>query len=148
MALSRNNSYEAYKDTEVTTATQGKLIVMLYDGAARFLRIALENMNHRTYDVVNTNIIKAQDIITELMVSLNMDAGGEIAANLFNLYAYMKKRLIEANINKDPALVKEVLGYVENLKSAWEEVAKKEPARAESSMAKSREQGMSFSIHG
>lgn len=148
MALSRNNSYEAYKNTEVSTANQGKLIVMLYDGAIRFLRIAEENMDHRTYDVVNTNIIKAQDIITELMVSLNMEAGGEIAENLFNLYAYMKKRLLEANIEKSPSIVKEVLGHLEKLKGAWEEVAQKEGGKPETRMAQSREQGMSFSIHG
>ncbi|MFN3245729.1 MAG: flagellar export chaperone FliS, partial [Leptonema sp. (in: bacteria)] len=79
--------YDVYKDTEIQTADQGKLILMLYDGAIRFLNIAIDNMDYRKYDIVNNNIIKAQDIITELMLSLNMDQGGEIAKNLFNIYA-------------------------------------------------------------
>lgn len=145
------NQYEAYKSTEVSTANQGKLIVMLYEGAIRFLRTARDKMDHRTYDVVNTNIIKAQDIITELMLSLNMEQGGEVADNLLNLYAYMKKRLLEANMNKEVGPIDEVLRYLEDLRSAWEEVARNDTgnqAPASHSMAGKREQGMSFSIHG
>lgn len=148
MALNRKNQYEAYKNTEISTADQGKLIVMLYEGAIRFLNIARDNMDHRTYDVVNTNIIKAQDILTELMISLNMDAGGEIAENLMNLYAYMKKRLIEANVSKDVEILEEVTGHLSQLKSAWEEISQKETGRPATHMAEKREQGMSFSIHG
>lgn len=126
MATAKAKNLEAYKDTEILTANQGKLIVMLYEGAIRFLRIALENMSHRTFDVVNTNVIKAQEIITELMLSLNMDQGGEIAQNLLNLYAYMKKRLLEGNISKDPAVLEEVIGLLNQLKGAWEDAAHKE----------------------
>ena len=87
--MSNTNPYNQYKQTQITTANQGKLIVMLYDGAIKFLNIALDNMSPKTYDVVNNNIIKAQDIITELLLSLNMDEGGEISQNLFNLYMYL-----------------------------------------------------------
>ena len=125
---------------------------MLYDGALRFLKIAVDNMRPRTYDVVNNNIIKAQDIVTELMLALNMDEGGEIAGNLFNLYAYMKKRLLEANIAKDSKIVEEVAGMLEQLKGAWSEVASgdkggKSPGPAAGNPAAPRE-GMSFSISG
>ena len=125
MALARKSQYDAYKDTEIQTANQGKLIVMLYDGAIRFLRIAQDNLNPRTYDVANANIIKAQDIITELMLSLNME-GGEVAQNLFNLYAYMKKRLLEANMAKEGAVIDEVIKLIDPLKAAWEEVLSRE----------------------
>lgn len=101
MALPQRNPYDSYKKTEINTANQGKLIVMLYDGAIKFLNIALENMSIETYDIVNNNIVKAQDIITELLLSLNMKEGGEIAGNLFNLYMYFKKKLLEANVQKD-----------------------------------------------
>ncbi len=148
MALNRQNQYEAYKSTEISTANQGKLIVMLYDGALRFLKIARDNMSHTTYDVVNSNILKAQDIITELMLSLNMEAGGEVAQSLFNVYAYMKKRLLEANMDKDAAIVDEVMKHLGELKTAWEEVAQKDGGKTETTAAKKREQGMSFSIHG
>lgn len=150
MALAKQNNYDAYKDTEITTANQGKLIVMLYDGAIRFLRISVDKMNPRTYDVVNTNIIKAQDIITELMLSLNMEEGGEIAANLFNLYAYMKKRLLEGNIEKNTAPIVEVIKMLEQLRTAWEEAAVKEYGSGTSVRKEpaARPQGASFSISG
>jgi flagellar secretion chaperone FliS len=149
MAISRQNQYDAYKDTEITTANQSKLIIMLYDGAIRFLRIAEAKMDFHSYDVVNTNIIKAQDIITELMVSLNMEAGGAVAANLLNLYAYMKKRLIEANMQKDAGMVKEVIGHMETLRAAWEQAGQKSgPVQVETPMARSRAAGVSFSIQG
>ncbi|MCR9141177.1 MAG: flagellar export chaperone FliS [bacterium] len=152
MAALKKNQYDAYKDTEITTANQGKLIIMLYDGALRFLKIANENMSPRTYDVVNTNIIKAQDIVTELMLALNMDEGGEVAENLFNLYAYMKKRLLEANIAKDTAVVDEVLGILNQLKGAWSEVAagdgKGAAPAAKPAQSSTPREGMSFSISG
>jgi len=107
--VSNTNPYNQYKQTQITTANQGKLIVMLYDGAIKFLNIAVDNLNPRTYDVVNNNIIKAQDIITELLLSLNMDEGGEISQNLFNLYMYFKKQLLEANIKKDGEMLKQTI---------------------------------------
>lgn len=147
MARANAKPVEAYKDTEISTANQGKLIVMLYDGATRFLRLAMDNLNPRTYDIANSNIIKCQDIVTELMLSLNMDGGGEIAQNLFNLYAYMKKRLLEGNIQKDRAVLEEVLGLLEQLKGAWEEVSTREASRPEPAPSRTTE-GVSFSIHG
>jgi len=137
--------YEVYKDTEIQTADQGKLILMLYDGAIRFLNIAIDNMDFRKYDIVNNNIIKAQDIITELMLSLNMDQGGEIAKNLFNIYAYMKKRLLEGNIRKDPAILQEVVKHLTTLRSAWEEAIKKAPVKT---AAVQENQVVGFSITG
>ncbi len=136
--------YDVYKDTEIQTADQGKLIIMLYDGAIRFLNIAIDNMDFRKYDIVNNNIIKAQDIVTELMLSLNMEQGGEIAQNLFNIYAYLKKRLIEGNIKKDPEILREIIKHLSNLKSAWEEAIKKVPVKP----AVSERQASGFSITG
>ncbi|MCB1310036.1 MAG: flagellar export chaperone FliS [Leptospiraceae bacterium] len=148
MALSRANQYKAYKDTEISTANQGKLIVMLYDGALRFLRLAIDNMDPRSYDVVNLNIIKAQDIVTELMLSLNMNEGGEIAENLFSIYAYLKKRLLEANIAKDAGILEEVCKLLLELKGAWDEVALKDTEAPVSPRAEIRQEGASFSIQG
>ncbi|MDH5655354.1 MAG: flagellar export chaperone FliS [Spirochaetia bacterium] len=146
MALAKTN-LDRYKDMEISTANQGKLIIMLYEGALRFLKIANDNMSHKTYDVVNTNIIKAQDIVTELMLSLNMDEGGEIAQNLFSLYAYLKKRLIEGNIKKDPEIINEVVKHLEELKAAWEEAAGKTASSRQASTS-NQQKGISFSISG
>jgi flagellar secretion chaperone FliS len=126
MALSQKNPYDQYKRTEISTANQGKLIVMLYDGAIKFLNIAIENMNPRTYDIVNNNILKAQDILAELIVSLNMEEGGEIARNLLSLYVYFKKRLLEANIQKDASILTEVAAHLKGLRESWEKISAKE----------------------
>ncbi len=130
MSLARKEStasgYDQYKRNEVATVSQGKLIVMLYEGAIRFLKIASENMTPRKYELVNNNIIKTQEIVTELILALNMDEGGKMANDLLSIYVYIKKRLLEANMKKDEKIIKEILGYFTNLKEAWEEVAKKE----------------------
>ncbi len=124
--MSNTNPYNQYKQTQITTANQGKLIVMLYDGAIKFLNIALDNMSPKTYDVVNNNIIKAQDIITELLLSLNMDDGGEISQNLFNLYMYFKRQLLEANIRKDAEIINHVLKLLKELREAWDQISAQE----------------------
>lgn len=116
--------YEKYKKTGITTASGGKLILMLYDGAIRFLNQSLEGLKEKRYDVVNNNIIKGQNILTELMLSLNMNVG-EIAENLYSLYDYMNRRLIEANIKKDDKVIKEVLGMLTDLRATWEEAIKR-----------------------
>ena len=100
--MAAGNPYNQYKKASIQTASQGKLILMMYDGAIKFINFAIENMPAKKYDVVNTNIIKAQDIITELMLALNMEVGGEIAKNLYSLYDYMNRRLVESNIKKNP----------------------------------------------
>lgn len=121
----RANPYanqNAYKANEISTVSQTRLIVMLYDGAIRFLKIASENMTPRKYDLVNNNIIKAQDIITELMLSLNIEEGKEVANNLLSIYVYIKKRLLEANMKKDADILREVMTLLNQLKTAWDEL--------------------------
>ncbi len=144
MSLPDKNALNQYKETQVATANQGKLIVMLYDGAIKFLNIAIEKMEPKTYDVANTNIIKAQDIITELLLSLNMKEGGEVSQNLFNLYMYFKKTLLEANIQKDAEMLKNVVVLLKDLREAWDKVSAKESKGDKTSM---NTKG-SFSVEG
>ena len=144
MALPEKNPFNEYKKTQITTANQGKLIVMLYDGVIKFLNIAIENMDPKTYDVANNNIIKAQDIITELLLSLNMKEGGEISQNLFNLYLFFKKALLEANIKKDAEKVRSVLKLMKELRDAWDKISANETAADKSSVGVKG----SFSIEG
>ncbi len=121
MPTHKETNFDAYKRTEISTANQEKLILMLYDGAIKFLKQAGDNMEPRKYDMVNNSIIRSQDIITELMLALNMEEGGEVAANLFNLYAYMKKRLLEANIAKSSDMLEEIISLLQQLYQAWEQ---------------------------
>jgi len=144
MALPQKSPYNQYKLTEINTANQGKLIVMLYDGAIKFINIALSNMDVKTYDLVNTNILKAQDIITELLLSLNMKEGGEISSNLFNLYLYFKKRLLEANIQKSSDILQEVLNHLTILRESWDKISAKETPADSTNINKKG----SFSIEG
>ncbi len=112
---------DSYKETQIKTATPGRLIIMLYEGAVKFINLALEGMGkkHTGYEKVSNYVIKTQDIVTELMVSLDFEKGGQIAKNLFGLYLYMNRRLIEANIQKDPGILNEVKNLLTELRSAW-----------------------------
>jgi flagellar secretion chaperone FliS len=121
-----NNPYKQYKKTQIDTANQGKLIVMLYDGAIKFINKAIELMPSKKIEDIHTQIVKAQDIISELIVSLNMDVG-DISNRLLSIYLYMNKKLIEANMKKEIEPLIEVRKYLIDLRSAWEEAAKKAP---------------------
>ena len=121
--MAPTNPYNQYKQTQISTANQGKLIVMLYDGAIKFLNIALENIEPMRYDTVNTNILKTQDIITELLLALNMNEGGEISQNLFSLYMYFKRQLLEANMRKDPEMIKHILKLMKEMRDAWDQIS-------------------------
>lgn len=144
MALPDRKPYDEYKKTQIETANQGKLIVMLYDGAIKFLNIAIENMNPKTYDIVNNNLIKAQDIISELLVSLNMSEGGDISKNLFNLYMYFKKELLEANIKKDAQIINNVVKLLKELRDAWDKISANETKTDKTNLTAKG----SFSIEG
>ena len=125
--MSNLNPLNAYRETHIKTASQGKLIVMLYEEAARQMEEALKMLSSEApkLDAVNNSIIKAQDIITELMVSLDFDKGGEIADNLYSLYIFFNKQLMQANVQKDPELIKPILEMMKDLKEAWVQVFQK-----------------------
>jgi flagellar protein FliS len=116
-----NNPYAHYKRMQVETASQGRLIIMLYDGALKNLRNAQNSIAHKDINGAHNSLIKAQDIIGELNITLNTDAG-EIAQNLRKLYLYMLKRLVEANVTKDTGKVEEVIELLSTLKEAWDAI--------------------------
>lgn len=123
------NPVREYKHVQIQTASQEQLILLMYEHAVRAVQIAKEAMPTKKYDVVSNNIIKAQDIVTELMVSLKMEAG-PIAQNLYRLYDYMNRRLIEANMKKNPKMLDEVEKMLSDLLSAWDEALRKNQPRA------------------
>ena len=120
----RANSVSAYKETSVRTASGGKMIIMLYDAAIRQIDTAVGHLESGTkqLDLINTAVLKAQDIITELMVSLDFDQGGEIAPKLFGLYRFFNEQLMEGNINKDPEPLKNVRTMLNDLRGAWAQI--------------------------
>jgi flagellar protein FliS len=125
--LNTTNPVRSYRETQIKTATPAKLILMLYDGAIRQLNQAIEDMDdhHRRYDRISNCLVKAQDIVSELMISLDFERGGEIARNLFALYVFMNRRLLDANIRKDAAPLQEVKRMLAELRAAWAAVAAK-----------------------
>lgn len=111
----------AYRQTRVKTASQGQLIVMLYDEGLRQLNTAAGELeaSQPKLDLVHNAIVKSQDIITELMVSLDFEKGGDISQNLFHLYMYFNQKLVDANMSKDSSGIREVLQLMGELREAW-----------------------------
>lgn len=120
------NPYAAYQTTAVKTASQGKLVVLLYQGVVRELSAAQqcfdpsEKLPATEIEAFGKHIMKAQEIINELQVSLDMDKGGQIAQNLMSLYVYFNKELMNASINQDKTKLQQILDMIKDLCSAWE----------------------------
>ncbi len=110
----------AYKQNSVTTASPGELTLMLYNGCLKFLSKAKLAIQDKNIQDKNTYLIKAQAIISELMATLNMDI--EVSKNMFALYEYMNRRLVEANIKNDVSIIEEVEGFVTEFRDTWKEV--------------------------
>lgn len=120
--MNQANAYNAYKNNEVMSASKIKLILMLYDGAIKYLKLAEIAIDEKKIEKTNDNIKKAQDILVEFMSTLNFEDGREIANNLYQLYEYMYQKLIRANIDKDASVVFEVRGYLEELRETWAKI--------------------------
>ncbi|WP_315937652.1 flagellar export chaperone FliS [Paenibacillus sp. ClWae2A] len=112
-----NSPYNKYKQSAVQTSTPAQLVVMLYDGAIRFIKTALQGMQQHDNEKTSTNLGKAQSIVSELMGTLNFDY--EISKNLYSLYEYTNYLLIEANIRKDHQKIEEALSYLVELRETW-----------------------------
>jgi flagellar protein FliS len=114
---------ETYQETTVTTQNKGKLVVMLYDGAIKFLKMAIEQIEAKNPEAKGKYISKAIDIIFELNTVLDTEAGGEIAANLRKLYLFMGRHLTEANTEQDIGKIEEVIKLLEELNQGWKAIA-------------------------
>ena len=113
-----------YRETSIKTSSQGKLIVLLYDKAINSIEkaIVLLDSGDKRLDLVNSSIIRAQEIITELSASLDFDKGKDIASNLFSLYIYFNQQLMSANLEKDASHIKPVLTMLQDLRTAWKQI--------------------------
>jgi flagellar protein FliS len=128
------NPLQSYKTISLQTAPPGQSILMLYEGAIKFLeraRMGLElddplEMN----ETVHNNITRAQDIINELHNTLDMEQGGKLAVVLSDLYAYLERRLFESNIRKDEAGIVEVIDRLTTLQEGWAEMLEQQSVTA------------------
>ena len=127
--MSLPNPYAQYRQNNVETATPTRMIVMLYDGAIRFLSQSLPAMRVKKYDQQSENIGKAQAIISHLRDTLDFGAGGAVAGHLNSLYVGLFDTLTEANIHDKPELVEQAIEALRELREAWAEVDRQCQAR-------------------
>lgn len=127
------NPLAAYRETRVRTASPGQLVVMLYDEAVKQCDAALGPLDREggpkpnEIEKVNKALGKAQDIVTELQASLDFEAGGELASNLFSLYVWFNSELLESNISKDGKRIRVVRNLLDELRGAWTVAAAQSP---------------------
>ena len=132
--MAYTQAYTAYRETGVRTASQGKLILMLYEEAIRRLDAALalytdsDKIETVSIEKFHTNVVKTQEIITELMVSLDMEKGGEIAQNLMALYGFFNRELVDISISHDRKKLFSVRTMMNDLHGSWAVAVLETPA--------------------
>ena len=124
-----NQYVKQYQKTTVETASNEKILIMLYDGAIQFLNKAKIALNEKNWEQSHNNLMGAQKIIEEFINTIDKEPNPELAQNLISLYEYFITRLIQANMKHEIAPIDEVLKFLKELKSTWEEaisIAQKE----------------------
>lgn len=114
------DSINAYQRNAIMTASPAELTLMLYDGAIKFCNIALIGLEKKEMEKVNTNLKKAQAIITELRVSL--DRKYPVWEDFERVYDYIYRRLVEGNIKKDAEIIEDAMKYIREMRDTWKEV--------------------------
>lgn len=127
-----NPYLKQYKQTQINTTPKEQILLMLYDGAVRFLHLAKEGFAEKNIEKIHNNIVKTQNIITEFQVNLDLKTGGEFAQNLFNLYEFLSRQLLKANVKKDEQALDLVIKHVTELRDTWKEAVKNFKASGQS----------------
>ena len=123
MSYTSGRFHREYKQNEISTSDQGKLILMMYDGAIKNLKLAIENMKVKDIANKGTHIRKTRDIINELSLALDVEKGGKVAESLEKLYQFILFQLTLANIKPtDQTPMTKALGILSTLQSAWQEI--------------------------
>ncbi len=118
-----NNAAEAYKRQQIMTATPEALTLMLYNGCLKFIDEGIQSVKDKKWEDANTSLQKAQNIISEFRITLDMDY--DISKQLMPLYNYTYDRLVEGNMKSDPAMLEEARGIIKELRDAWAQAMKK-----------------------
>lgn len=117
--MPQSHPYQSYQVTEVQTADQRQLIIMLYDGAIRFLKKAVIKIETQDYEGAHNYLVRSRDVVSELLSTLKPEKAGEVGENLKRIYVYLFNRLVEANLMKDPKIIAEVVRILSTLREAW-----------------------------
>lgn len=125
------NAYNQYREKSIQTARPEELTLMLYNGLVKFIMRAIDAVEKGKIEVAHNNILRAQDIIQEFMITL--DKKYTVAASLELIYEYMYRRMVEANARKDAAILGEVLNLAKQLRDVWEQSMKlaRRPVKAQ-----------------
>lgn len=118
--MSVNRHYQAYQNNAVTTASGAQLTLMLYNGCIKFIKQAIKDLNDNNYESKNNHIQKAQNIIQELMLTLDPEV--EISKQLLPLYEYINYQLTEGNIKNESSFLEEALSFAMEFRDTWKEV--------------------------
>lgn len=118
------NGYNIYKNNSVNYASKEQLLLMLLDGSVKFAKTARQAIVEKDIEKAHKNLIKTQEIFTELRISLDTSAG-EWAEQLFKVYGFINDRLLEANIKKDIKIMDEVIPLIEDVRELWYDAEKK-----------------------
>lgn len=116
------NPYQQYENQSVMTASPGELTLMLYNGCIKFIKMGIQFIEEQETEKAHNAILRAQAIIEELEVTLDMQY--ELSESIQQLYDYMGRRLVEANISKDLDILQEVKELMVELRDTWMEVIK------------------------
>jgi flagellar protein FliS len=132
--MTRLDPWSSYRQVATQTASPGQLVLMLYDGAIRFLERALSGFDlddpAESNQTINNNILRTQQILDELSASLNLPEGGELAATLRSLYEYLHRRLQDANVRKQSEGIREAITRLSELRDAWAAMLNGQPLPA------------------
>jgi flagellar protein FliS len=121
--MSPQTGLHSYQVNDISTSNQGQLILMLYDGALQAVNQSIECMGRKELAEQGRHILKAQDIINELSLALDMKLGGEVAKTLEQLYQFVLNQLVQANITSDPMYLESVIKVLSPLRDAWSRIA-------------------------
>ena len=117
-------AYGQYRQVQVNTASPGKLVLLLYQGAIRAMKQGIDMIEKKDFEGKGNALIKAQDFVMELNMALDMNVGGEISNSLRQLYVYIYKRLVDANLDLNTGYIEECVSIMERLLDAWEVAVK------------------------
>ena len=124
--MPQNKFAKSYQSASVETSSPGKVILMLFDGALRFMEAAQKGFDEedivKRNEAIHNNLTKAQNIILELQTSLDLEKGGDFAKTMYGLYGYMHQELSQANVKKDKAPIENVVNHLNEIRNAWEEM--------------------------
>ena len=125
--MSPQAGLHSYQTNDISTSSQGQLILMLYDGALKAVNQSIQCMNRKEIADQGRYILKAQDIINELSLALDMKLGGEVAKTLEQLYQFVLNQLIQANITSDTMYLESVVKVLSPLRDAWSRINESTP---------------------